>query len=406
MPDQTRTTAIRAKRKRAQRSNKKANMAPPILNTQMSPAQIAVHQMRLEGTLHKLTGDGELDEQDLEAEWQHKLETTPSWQATIAGLDDPQKKNFLRHRRRAFVEGMRKALARAQTKLEAQADLEAQAGLEEQEKLEEQAKQKSDHLSDLAVALVEFQYHRLRELDGLQRELPQDLPRLQELPQVPETQSQQGPLPKEYEALALAMLHRDRVHRENPEPKASSTYELSQAGDEAQVLARIKQERKKQYESSEEYLLHKASLHKESLYKEACIRKREKRKGELKAFDASQNKFDANQKEFKSKKEAFKASKKEAREQKREALEAEKEAKANGPLQEELAQQRREAKKKRKRADLEANPKAKDKREQRVFGFRYFSTEKARARAQKELSDIEVSQATRRQGLTCHFTDE
>ena len=49
------------------------------------------------------------------------------------------------------------------------------------------------------------------------------------------------------------------------------------------------------------------------------------------------------------------------------------------------------AKKKRKRAALEANPHAKDEREQRVFGFRYFPTEKARARAEKQLSDNEVS---------------
>lgn len=73
MPDKAGARATRANRKKAQRSAKKVAMAPPVLNAQMSPAQYAIHHMRLEGTLYKLTGDGELDEQDLEAEWQHKL---------------------------------------------------------------------------------------------------------------------------------------------------------------------------------------------------------------------------------------------------------------------------------------------------------------------------------------------
>jgi hypothetical protein len=399
MGRQARDKAIRVNRRNARRSAQETVTAPSVRNTQMSLAQITIDHMRRQGTLYTLTGDGELDEQDLEAEWQHKLETSPNWQEKMEKMTNHQKKNFLRHKHDAFIEGMRKAFACAQAKMDdgrlAPADDGGKIALPSRgARPGEEGGQETD-------ASTGSHQDRLQEPDGLQPVPSQGNSK------VSRTASKQGFSQKEQEVLALAMLHRDRMHRENPdEPKAVSTYELSQAEDEAQVLARIKQERKKQYESSEEYLLHKASLHKESLYKEACRRKREKRKGELKAFDASRNKFNANQKEFKSKKEAFKASKKEAREQKREALEAEKEAKANGPLQEELAQQRREAKKKRKRAALEANPKAKDEREQRGFGFRYFSTEKARARAQKELSDIEVSQATRRQGLTCHFTDE
>lgn len=344
-------------------------MAPPVLDAQMSPAQLAVHHMRVEGTLYKLTGDGELDEQDLEAEWQHKLETTPSWQEQVNAMTNHEKKNFLRHKRDAFVNAARRAFIRAQEKLEAQ------------------AKPEPDRL-DLSEALAEFQRDRFREIDGL----PRELPRLPKFPRAAKMFVQQGLSSQEYEALALAMFHQNRMHRENPDvPQVVSKHELPQIEDEAQVLARIKQERKRQYEGTEEYLLHKESLHQESLHKEARRRKKEQRKRELAAFDTSQKKFNANQKEFKSKREAFKASKEEAKEQKREALEAERQAKANGPLQEELAQQRREAKKKRKRAALEANPHAKDEREQRVFGFRYFPTEKARARAEKQLSDNEVS---------------
>jgi hypothetical protein len=385
MSNQARDRVRRAKRKKAQRSAAKANMAPPALDAPMSLAQTAVHNMRLEGTLHELTGDGELDEQDLEAEWQHKLANTPSWQETIAGMADLQKRNnFLRHRRHAFVEGLHKAFARAQTKLEACADLEAHAGLEEQAKLEaqteleEQATPKPDHLGDLAVALVEFQRHRLRELNGFQRELPQDLPRLQELPQVPETHVQQGLLPKEHEALALAMFQQNRVRRDNPDaPEAQSNQQLSKERYEKRALARITEERKHQSEAP--------------LYTESQRRKKAARKIKLKAFDARRKKSNAKMEEFASKKQARKDSKEAAREQKREALEAEKQAKVNGPSQEELAQQRREAKKKRKRAALEANPNAKSEREQAVFGFRCFPTEKVRARAQKELLDIKVS---------------
>ena len=180
------------------------------------------------------------------------------------------------------------------------------------------------------------------------------------------------------------------MHRDNPNAV------LSKEKYEAQTLASVTEERTQQSEGFQEMVR----------YKESQRRKKAERKIKLKAFDARRRKSNAKMAEFKSKKQARKDSKEAAKEQKREALEAEKQAKANVPLQEELAQQRKEAKKKRKRAALEANPHAKGDREQSIFGFRYFPNEKARARAQKELMDIEVSQATQRQVLTCHFTDE
>jgi hypothetical protein len=131
-----------------------------------SPAQITVHHMRFEGTLCKLTGDGELDEQDLEAEWQQKLETSPNWQEKLDCMTSHQKKEFFRVERYLFIKGIHNAFARAQAKLE------------------EQAKPKPGHL-DLADALAKFQHDRLRELDGFPPELPQET--LQKLPQALET---------------------------------------------------------------------------------------------------------------------------------------------------------------------------------------------------------------------------
>lgn len=104
--------------------------SPEEATALISPARIAVHHMRLECMLYKLTGDGEMDEQDLEAEWQHKLKNTPGRQRTTDHMDDNQKKRFLQGERHAFVEGVHNAFARAQAKLEAQTRLEAQARLE------------------------------------------------------------------------------------------------------------------------------------------------------------------------------------------------------------------------------------------------------------------------------------
>jgi hypothetical protein len=356
-------------------------MIPPVLNAQMSRAQIAIYHMRCKGTLDQLTGDGELNEKDLEAEWQHKLEISPDWQEKMDGMADRKKKNFLRHKRDAFVEGIRKAFARAQAKVDAGCLAQADDG----GKNSVPARPGSEGTD----ALTGSHQDRLKELDGLQPVPSRNNSKISR------TAFKQGLSPKEYEALALAMFNQNRMHQENPdEPKVFSKHDLSQVEEEAQVLARIKKERKHQYESADEYLLHQESLHQESLYKKVCKRKKEKRKRQVAAFDASLKKFNANQtkkKKLKSKKEAFKASKEEAKERKREALEAEKQAKADGSLQEALAHQRREARKERRRAAFEANPHAKDEREQRNFGFRYFPTEKAHARAQKQLSGNEVS---------------
>jgi hypothetical protein len=375
--------------------------------------------MRLEGTLHQLTGDGCLAKQDLETEWQHKLKTTSKWQEKTDHMGKHQKETFFRIERHLFIEGIHDAFARAQAKLEWQAKLGSQA------KMESQAKPKPDHLEDLEVALVEFQYDRLRELDGFPQELPQGPP--QELPRVPETFVQQPLTPKEYEALALAMFQQYRMRKDTPDAVEAASYrELSKEKCGALALAMVEEEHK-QWQSK-----------KRLLRKESRRRKSEQKMSERKAIEAAGQKSDAEQKRAKIEKarearKALKARQKtrrareeegagrnhEARqieqqareirqsqaeaalslqeEQRREAREteeqtkaeeqakAEKKAKAKFVLLEELARQHKKAKKKR------AISNRKDERNQRIFGFRYFPTEKVRARAQKELKDIKVS---------------
>jgi hypothetical protein len=199
-------------------------MMPPVLNAQMSRAQIAIYHMRCKGTLDQLTGDGELDEQDLKAEWQHKLETSPDWQEKMDGMANHKKKNFLRHRHDAFIEGIRKAFARAQAKLDA--GKSAPADADSNNVASSKSAKEGGEVTD---ALPEPLEDGLQELDGFQQELPQKVTR---------TFQKQGLSPKEYEALALAMFQRHRMHRDNP------SQELSQDQHEAQALARITEERK------------------------------------------------------------------------------------------------------------------------------------------------------------------
>jgi len=184
------------------------------------------------------------------------------------------------------------------------------------------------------------------------------------------------------------MLQRNRKHQADLDAQElGPCQERSREEYEALALARTIGERKQQDEDFQKHLL----------YKESQRRKKEKRKSKIKAYDARWDKFNAKQDEFKAKKEARKARREAAKEERRKAHAIRKQAKAIEPSQEELAKQRRETKKKRKHAALEANPHAKEESERRNFGFRYFPTEKARARAQRQLLKNEVSLTTRRQ---------
>ena len=428
MPNQERARAIRAHNRAVLRTAKKAAMAQPVLNTQMSRAEIAIYYMRRKGTLNQLTGDGELNEQDLEDEWQHKLEMLPDWQKKMDGMTDhKKKKNFLRHRHDAFIEGIRKAFARARAKLDA--GKLAPVDTDGEKSASSEPVEEGDEVED---ALTETPEDHLQELDGFQKELPQEVPR---------TLPQQGLSQKEYEALALAMFQRNRIHQDDP------NQELSKGEYEAQALAKITEERKQQSERSEEDLLFKESQRikekrkneakKKAAKKEAttenatikkATRKKTTRASELKALEARRKKFDAQRKLYKeaqrlkkvtrkSKLKAFDAARKKftakktkiqvrkagreaAKEQRARALEVEKQAEANGPLQEELAQIRREAKKNRKKrkraAFLEADPHPRGERAQIDFGFRYFPKKKARTGTRKQALKNEVSWATRR----------
>jgi hypothetical protein len=376
MPNPERARAFRAHGRAVRRSAKKKAAMAPVLNAQMSRTQNIVARMRHKGTLGELTGDGGIDEQDLEAEWQHKLETSPNWQEKMEKMTNNQKKNFLRHRRDAFLEGLRKAFAHAQAKLDAGRLTPADDGGEHFFPSREARFEKEG--SEVTDALSRFQQDRLQELDGFQPEL------LQEVLRIPTTSPKQGLSPKEYEALTLAKIQRDRKHQDNPDAlEATSDQQL--LAEEAQALDRITEEREHQSEVSKEKLM----------YKESQRLKKAARKITLKAFDARRKKFDAKQAEFKTKKQARKDSQKAAKEQSAKALEIKKQAKADGPSQEELAQIRREAKKDRKKrkraAFLEADPHTRKERAQIEFGFRYFPTKKARVGAQKQLSGNEVS---------------
>jgi hypothetical protein len=312
------------------------------------------------------------------------LETSPNWQEKMEEMTTNQKKNFLRHRRDAFVEGMRKAFARAQAKLDTGRLTSADDGVEHSVPSREARPEKED--DEVTDALAKFQQDRLHELDGFQPELQPQLRSSQlsqEIPRVLKTAPKQGLSPKEYEALTLAKFQRDRKHREDLD--ALPQTEPSQERHETQVLARIRQERNQQHEGFE----------KARRYKESQRLKKAMRKVKLNAFDARRKKFDARQEEFKTKKQARKDSQAAAKEQSAKALEIKEQAEANGPSQEELAQicrEARKARKKRKRAAfLESDPHAKKERAHIDFGFRYFPTKKARVGAQKQLSDNEVS---------------
>lgn len=167
-------------------------------------------------------------------------------------MTNHEKKNFLRHKRDALVKATRKAFIRAQVKLEAH------------------AKPEPDR-PDLPKALAEFQRDRLREIDGDPQELPQELPRLPELLRAVKMFVQQRLSSQEYEALALAMFQQNRVHRDNPDQ------ELSQDMYKTYTLAMVKAERKQQCASFKEKLVHK----------ETRRRKKEQRKREFAAFDAT-----------------------------------------------------------------------------------------------------------------------
>ena len=216
-----------------------AQASPDKASALMSLAQLTVHHMKLEGKLPKLTGDGELDDQDLEFEWQHRLKTTPNWQKSTDHMPDHQKQHFFSTERRFFVEGIHNAFARAQAKLAAQAKLDAEASLEAS--LEAEAKPEPDQLGELAEALARFQHDRLQELDGFSPELTQDL--TQELPQLPKTFVQQALTPKEYEALALAMFQHNRLNRDSPNAVKAISYQvLSKEKYEALALATVGKE--------------------------------------------------------------------------------------------------------------------------------------------------------------------
>jgi hypothetical protein len=246
--------------------------ATQIELAQVSLIQITVHHMRLEGMLHKLTGDGEVDEQDLEAEWQHKLETSPNWQKATDHMADHEKKRYFEGERRAFVEGTHNALARAQAKLEAQ------------------AKPKPGDL-DLAEVLARFQHDRLRELDGCPPELPQDLPQ-----EVPEMFVQHAITQKEYEALAFAIFQQNRMHRDSPDAVEATSYQvLSKEKYEALALAVVEAKRK--------YLQTKKHLRR----KEQRRRKNEEKGSKRKELEAAGEKPDAKREKIKSEKEARKA---------------------------------------------------------------------------------------------------
>jgi len=223
--------------------------------------------MRLEGTLDKLTGNGELDEHDLEMEWQHKLDASPNWQEKMNSMTNHQRKNFLRHKRDAFLEGIRKAFAHAEANLHAP---------------ETDAAAADDGDKDLlpSTRVEEGSGSSLQESDGFQRELSREIPR------APETALKHVLSQKEYEKLALAMFQRNCKHQADSDDRESEPCEkLSREEYEARTLARIKEERKQQDES----------LKMQLLYKESQRRKKEKRNRKLKAFDARREKFNAKQ---------------------------------------------------------------------------------------------------------------
>lgn len=225
--------------------------------------------MRRNGTLHQLIGDGQLDEQDLEAEWQHKLETSPDWQEKMDKMTSHQKKNFLRHRRDAFVEVIRKAFARAQAKVDAGRLVPAHDGSKDSAPSSEVGDE--DEGNELTGALTKFRQDRLRELDGFQQEPSHEISR------APTTFVHQGLSEKECEALALAMFQQNRMRRDNPNQELGSQERV-----EAQAPARGAEECKQQSGGSKGNLLH------------LVLRRRKK-----------ERKLDADQKEFESKKEAL-----------------------------------------------------------------------------------------------------
>lgn len=362
-------------------------MAPPVCDPRRSLAQSTVDRMRREGTLDRLTGHGTLSEHDMEIEWQHKLDTSPSWQEKMSSMTSHQRENFLRHKHDAFLEGIRKAFTRAQAKLSSSCFVRAEDGGSPTSSREVQCEEEGREVAD---TLTGVHRNRPRELNGFQQESRELMTAaakpelLQKTSQPSRVASKQGLSPKEYEALALAMFQRNRLQQGDPQ-----TPELSQEEYEAHALRKIKEERKQQGEGSEKLLL----------YQELRRRKKEKRKSKRKAFDDRREKSNAKQEEFKSKKKARKAGREAANEQAREAREVQEQAEANGPSPEELVRQRREAKKKRKRAALDAGPRAKEEREQRSFGFRYFPNEKARAGAERQLLENEASCGRRRRRI-------
>ena len=326
-----------------------AQASPDKASALMSLAQLTVHHMKLEGKLHKLTGDGELDDQDLEFEWQHRLKTTPNWQKSTDHMPDHQKQHFFSTERRFFVEGIHNAFARAQAKLEAQAKLDAEASLEAE------AKPEPDQLGELAAALAKFQHDRLQELDGFSPELTQDL--TQELPQLPKTFVQQALTPKEYEALALAMFQHNRLHRDSPNAVKAISYQvLSKEKYEALALAMVGKEL--DYQQMRNQLRHKEQRRRQN---EKKRRKRKELKARGKNFDAQKSEkarraleeeWRCEAREIEEQARAKRLSQEEQRRKECEEREVEKQAKADRLLQEELAQQRTKAKKQRKQRAL------------------------------------------------------
>lgn len=196
---------------------------------------------RRTGTLHELTGEGGLNERQMQLEWNHRLSTMSFFAGPTNGMSKKQRKDYFEHEREVFFDRIRKAYTRARVQLDFYAPtlLDAVGGFTPRSEEER-------HKRDLEVALRQFQQERLRELND-----PSHIPN-RNPPRAPFNSAGRELLSQEeYEALAMAKIGKEhpqeRRQELSEEGQRESTQVISEGEDRAVLLTSTDQEYEQPY---------------------------------------------------------------------------------------------------------------------------------------------------------------